>query len=126
GTPGLGELPVNGIIGGVTNFQYSDTELLILVTPRVAEFASAHQEHVIYAGRGQLSGTGSLGPTIQERRGGFQPNPEPTSIPSEQQPPTQQLPPPQQQAPAEQSPALPPPANPPPQPAPQPESAPPQ
>jgi hypothetical protein len=99
GTPGLGELPLNGIIGGVTNFQYSDTELLILVTPRVAEFSSAHKDHVIYAGRGQLSGTGSLGPTIQERRGGFQPPPDqqqPAATPpvtEQQQPPPQQTPP---------------------------------
>jgi hypothetical protein len=125
GTPGLGELPLNGIIGGVTNFQYSDTELLILVTPRMAEFATAHKDHVIYAGRGQLSGTGSLGPTIQERRGGFQPNPEPGQPAAT--PPEQQQPAPQQQPPPEQQP--PPPANtPPPQPnpAPQPESGQPQ
>lgn len=71
GSPGLGDLPLNGIIGGTTNTQYSDTELLILVTPRLVEMAP-RKDHVIYAGRGQLGGPTSLGPSIQERRGGFQ------------------------------------------------------
>ena len=71
GSPGLGDLPLNGIIGGTTNTQYSDTELLILVTPRLVEMAP-RKDHMIYAGRGQLGGPTSLGPSIQERRGGFQ------------------------------------------------------
>ena len=68
---GSGDLPLNGIIGGTTNTQYSDTELLILVTPRLVEMAP-RKDHAIYAGRGQLGGPTSLGPSIQERRGGFQ------------------------------------------------------
>jgi Flp pilus assembly secretin CpaC/tetratricopeptide (TPR) repeat protein len=104
GSPGLGDLPLNGGIGGTTTTQYSDTELLILVTPRLVALAS-RKDHVVYAGRGQLGGATSLGPTIQERRGGFQlPNAEP------QQPITPQ---PQPQPPAEQPPAEQPPPNPP-------------
>jgi tetratricopeptide (TPR) repeat protein len=115
GTPGLGELPLNGIIGGVTNFQYSDMELLILVTPRIAEFAAPRKDHVIYAGRGELSGPGAQGPTGPERRG-FQPNPEPAQPAATA--PEQQLPPPQPPAPQAQPPAeQQPPANPPAQPA---------
>jgi type II secretory pathway component GspD/PulD (secretin) len=98
GSPGLGGLPLNGIIGGTTTTQYLDTELLILVTPRLVALAS-RKDHVVYAGRGQLGGATSLGPTIQERRGGFQlPNAEP------QQPITPQPQPPAEQPPAEQPP----------------------
>ncbi|MFZ1975210.1 MAG: FG-GAP-like repeat-containing protein [Candidatus Acidiferrales bacterium] len=110
GSPGLGDLPLNSIIGGTTNSQYSNTELLILVTPRLVEMAP-RKDHMIYAGRGQLGGPTSLGPSIQERRGGFQ------LPPSERQQPQRQ-PQPEPQAP--QPPAEPqqyePPANTPPPP----------
>lgn len=111
GSPGLGDLPLNGIIGGTTNTQYSDTELLILVTPRLVEMAP-RKDHAIYAGRGQLGGPSSLGPTIQERRGGFQ------LPPSERQQPIEPQPQPQPQfprPPVEQQ-QYEPPANTPPQP----------
>ena len=101
GSPGLGDLPLNGIIGGTTNSQYSDTELLFLVTPRLVEMAP-RKDHTIYAGRGQLGGPTSLGPSIQERRGGFQ-------LPqSERQEPVEQQPQPQQQPQAEPQPQPPP------------------
>jgi type II secretory pathway component GspD/PulD (secretin) len=103
GSPGLGDLPLNGVIGGTTNSQYSDTELLILVTPRLVEMAP-RKDRLIYAGRGQLGGPSSLGPSIQERRGGFQlpqserqepivqPQPEPQPEPQFSRPPVEQQP----------------------------------
>jgi hypothetical protein len=104
GSPGLGDLPLNGIIGGTTTTQYSNTELLILVTPRLVALAP-RKDHVIYAGRGQLGGATSLGPTIQERRGGFQlPNTEPQQ-PITPQPQPQPPPPPTEQPPAQEPPA---------------------
>ena len=69
GTPGIANLPLNGIVGGTTATQFTNTEILILVTPRIVDSATRNKEHLIYAGRGQLGGPGSLGPTIQERRG---------------------------------------------------------
>jgi Flp pilus assembly secretin CpaC len=75
GTPGIGDLPLNGIVGGTTSTQFSNTEVLVLVTPRIVDSATRNKEHLIYAGRGQLGGPGSLGPTIQERRGGGFVNP---------------------------------------------------
>ena len=113
GSPGLGDLPLNGIIGGTTNTQYSDTELLILVTPRLVEMAP-RKDHAIYAGRGQLGGATSLGPTIQERRGGFQLPPSERQQPIEPQP--QPQPQPQFPRPPVEQQQYEPPANTPPQP----------
>jgi hypothetical protein len=66
---------------------------LILVTPRIVDSATRNKEHLIYAGRGQLGGPGSQGPTIQERRGGGfvnpvapQQQPEPAAAPPQPQP----------------------------------------
>jgi hypothetical protein len=105
GEPGLNYLP---IAGGSTDTQNQFTQLLLMITPRLVEF-SPHKEHLIYAGRGQLQGSGALGPTIQERRAQFAPPPEP---PAQQTPPQQAppqinepaAPPPQQQAPQENNP----------------------
>ena len=112
GTPGVANLPLNGIVGGTTTAQNSNTEILILVTPRIVDSVTRNKEHMIYAGRGQLGGPGSQGPTIQERRGGGfvnpvapqqqpepaaappQPQPEPTPAPQPQPEPQQQTPPP--------------------------------
>src|SRR5580658_1135275 len=59
GTPGIANLPLNGIVGGTTSTQYTNTEVLILVTPRIVDSATRNKEHLIYAGRGQLGGPGS-------------------------------------------------------------------
>jgi outer membrane biosynthesis protein TonB len=114
GTPGIADLPLNGVVGGTTVRQFSNTEILILVTPRIVDSATRNKEHLIYAGRGQLGGAGGLGPTIQERRGGFvqpvaqpqepvaappQPQPTPPPLP---QPEPQQQPAPPAQTPSEQ------------------------
>jgi Bacterial type II and III secretion system protein/FG-GAP-like repeat len=122
GTPGIANLPANGLVGGTTSTQFTNTEILILVTPRIVDSAARNKEHLIYAGRGQLGGSGSLGPTIQERRGGGfvnpvapqqrpepvaeppqpQPQPEPTPAPQPQPEPQQQAAPPPAQTPSEQ------------------------
>ena len=98
GTPGIANLPANGLVGGTTSTQFTNTEVLILVTPRIVDSATRNKEHLIYAGRGQLGGPGSQGPTIQERRGGFvnqvEPHPEPVAAPPQPEP----TPPPQPQA----------------------------
>src|SRR5580704_8216018 len=93
GTPGIANLPLNGIVGGTTSTQFTNTEVLILVTPRIVDSATRNKEHLIYAGRGQLGGPGSQGPTIQERRGGGfvnpvapQQQPEPAAAPPQPQP----------------------------------------
>jgi Flp pilus assembly secretin CpaC len=71
GIPGLGDLPLNGGIGGETATQYSNTEVVIMVKPRIVDSTARHKEHLIYAGRGQLGGPGQAGLTIPERRGVF-------------------------------------------------------
>jgi Bacterial type II and III secretion system protein/FG-GAP-like repeat len=109
GEPGLNEIPV---VGASTTTQTQYTQLLIMITPRLVEF-SPHREHVIYAGRGQIQGFGSAGPTIQERRG-FSPQPQAQPQPQPEQTPPQPAPAPE---PAQQAP--------PPQPQPQPDNNPP-
>src|SRR5580658_1595689 len=59
GTPGIANLPLSGIVGGTTSSQFTNTEILILVTPRIVDSATRNKEHLIYAGRGQLGGPGS-------------------------------------------------------------------
>ena len=91
GTPGIADLPLSALVGGTTSNQFSNTEVLILVTPRIVDSATRNKEHLIYAGRGQLGGSGAFGPTIQERRGGGFVNPvapptEPTAAPPETTP----------------------------------------
>jgi type II secretory pathway component HofQ len=109
GTPGIANLPLSAIVGGTTSEQFSNTEVLILVTPRILDSATRNKEHLIYAGRGQLGGPGALGPTIQERRGGGLVNPagqptEPAALP----PQTETAPPAQATPPADAPTALPP------------------
>jgi type II secretory pathway component HofQ len=126
GTPGIANLPLAGIVGGTTATQFSNTEVLIQITPRIVDSATRKKEHLIYAGRGQLGGPGSLGPTIQERRGGAFVNPaaqpqEPIAAPPPQPEPT---PPPQQEPPPQTAPqTAPPPAQ---SPGEQPQNVPPQ
>jgi Bacterial type II and III secretion system protein/FG-GAP-like repeat len=94
GTPGIATLPGIGFLGGTQNAQDEDTELMILVTPRLVELAP-RVDHVVYAGRGALEGPGAFGPTRQEREGvPLQPLPQtpPQPAPPEQQPQQQQGP----------------------------------
>lgn len=117
GEPGVNQIPV---LGGSTTTQTAYTQLVVMITPRLVEF-SPHKEHVIYAGRGQLQGVGSGGPTIQERRGQFAP-PQPPPQPEQAPPPQPAAATPEQPAgaaPAQQAP----PQQPAPQPQPQPDNA---
>jgi type II secretory pathway component GspD/PulD (secretin) len=83
GTPYLGEVAHGGLdLAAQTTEQNQNTELLILVTPRIVAL-NHKKDHVIYAGRGSLEGAGSFGFTQQERRGGLQ-------LPVPEQPPQQQ------------------------------------
>ena len=114
GSPGLGEIPGAGLFAAAEDVQKQDTEVLILVTPRMVALAP-RKNHLIYAGRGAPEGAGSQGPTRQERqeRGigvpsqvpaqtqpqvpPTQPQPAPDSGAQPQQPQPQPQPPPQQQ-----------------------------
>jgi len=106
GTPGLGEVPGAGLLAASQNVQKQDTEVMILVTPRMVALAP-RKDHLIYAGRGALEGAGVQGPTHQERQERLE---RPTAAPSQVPPPTQQPPPaepdsgsqPQQQPPPPQ------------------------
>src|SRR3984957_3144501 len=112
GTPGIAILPLSALVGGTTSNQFSNTEVLVLVTPRIVDSATRNKEHLIYAGRGQLGGPGALGPTIQERRNSGFVNPaaqapEPAAAPPQPEPTPQPAPPPVQ-TPPEQPQSVPP------------------
>jgi Bacterial type II and III secretion system protein/FG-GAP-like repeat len=57
GTPGIVGLPGIGWLGQNQNLQTQDSELLILVTPRMVRFAP-RADHSFYAGQGELEGPG--------------------------------------------------------------------
>jgi hypothetical protein len=87
GNPGIANIPGLGLFDQNQNAQQQDTELLILVTPRMVRLAPK-QNHAIYAGQGSLEG-----PSGATGAGAVRP-------PQEQPPP--QLPPQPPQPPAEQ------------------------
>lgn len=94
GTPGLSEVPGLGVAFQNQNPQTSNTDLLILVTPRMVRLAP-RQDHVVYAGQGSLEGPGggAVGPVVAPPPGVAPPPPTPA--------------PPQQPAPAPASPETP-------------------
>lgn len=58
GIPGLGQVPVLGnALTGNTNVQQGDTQLLILITPRIVRLAN-RKDIMIYAGHGSGEGVG--------------------------------------------------------------------
>ena len=57
GNPGLSEIPVVGLLDKNENAQRQETELLILVTPRMVRLAR-RTDHTIYAGQGSAQGEG--------------------------------------------------------------------
>ena len=59
GNPGIAEIPGIGLIDKNQNQQRQDTELVILVTPRMVRLAP-RQTHAIYAGKGALEGSGGV------------------------------------------------------------------
>ena len=116
GTPAFGGATGAGLLGAAEDVQQQDTEVLILVTPRMVALAP-RKDHLIYAGRGAPEGPGSAGPTHQERQerapGVPQPQPQTQPAPAPAPEPGSQT---QQPAPPEQGAQ---PQPPPPQPAPQ-------
>jgi hypothetical protein len=102
GTPGIVGLPGIGWLGQNQNLQTQDSELLILVTPRMVRLAP-RKDHSIYGGQGPLEGPGGPGgpagfaPMREEPRLGQPlpqgaPAPPPQVLPAPQgQPPTQPL-----------------------------------
>ncbi len=95
GTPGIADIPGAGLIASTITPQNMDSELLILVTPRLVRL-SERKDHLIYAGKGAPEGTaaGAVGGTqvvpAQGNLGGVPP-------PAPQQPPVGGPPPDQQQ-----------------------------
>jgi hypothetical protein len=116
GTPGLGEIPAAGLIAGNQNAQVQDTELLILVTPRMVRLAP-RSDHVIYAGQGSIEGATGAGagapggisrePLPPSRQQRAEPTPQPPPV----EPTPQPTPAPEQQTPVQPTPG--PPAEPP-------------
>jgi type II secretory pathway component GspD/PulD (secretin) len=110
GTPGAAELPGVGYLAGNHQAQNQNSELLILVTPRLVRLAP-HKDRVIYAGQGSEAGEAgaggeALGPPvgIPPREEGI-PTPQPT--PPEETP-IEPTPEPPQGTPEQQMPAQPP------------------
>ncbi|HXY23768.1 MAG TPA: FG-GAP-like repeat-containing protein [Candidatus Acidoferrum sp.] len=112
GLPGLATIPGLGYGFGTRNNSLQDTELLILVTPRRLRLAD-HLTRTIFAGRGDTSGRGAIGPRGGSENPGLpslppqpqQPQPQPQPQPQQPQPP--QIPPltqPQQPQPQQQQP----------------------
>jgi hypothetical protein len=80
GTPGLAEVPGLGLLAGNQNAQQSDTQLLILITPRVIQFAP-RKNTTIYAGHGAGEGLGGYVGPYQRRFNVPQPFPPPQPPP---------------------------------------------
>ena len=96
GLPYLGEIPHVGLFAADEDVQQQDTEVLILVTPRMVAL-SPRKDHDIYAGRGAPEGPGAQGPTREQRQlPPIQVPPQP--VPPQQQP-QPQPPPPQEPEP---------------------------
>jgi hypothetical protein len=114
GIPGLALLPGIGYAFGGRDNSSSDSELVILITPRRVR-QPLRESKSIYAGRGDTGGRGSVGANAPlAPQPTPEPAPQPVAEPPAQQPPPQPLPQPQP-APAEQ------PNNPQPQPQPPPD-----
>jgi hypothetical protein len=58
GNPGIAEIPALGLLDQNQNAQQQETELLILVTPRMVRLAP-RTDHTIYAGQGSAEGEGA-------------------------------------------------------------------
>ncbi len=73
GTPGLADLPVVGWLGKNETTQNQDTELLIMITPRMIEL-TPRKDHTIYAGQGSSEAPeGGVSP-VPEPQNGSSPN----------------------------------------------------
>ncbi len=58
GNPGIADVPGIGLLDQNQNAQQQETELLILVTPRMVRLAP-RKDHTIYAGQGSAEGEGA-------------------------------------------------------------------
>ena len=58
GNPGIADIPGIGLLDQNQNAQQQETELLILVTPRMVRLAP-RKDHTIYAGQGSVEGEGA-------------------------------------------------------------------
>jgi Bacterial type II and III secretion system protein/FG-GAP-like repeat len=108
GNPGIADIPGLGLLDQDANKQDEDSQLLILVTPRLVRLAP-REDHSIYAGQGALEGPGGAEstPVIVAPP---QPPPGPTPPPPETAPAPPPAPGPQTQpAPAPQPTPAPPP-----------------
>jgi type II secretory pathway component GspD/PulD (secretin) len=93
GTPGIANIPGIGGLLGDQNVQDQDTELLVLITPRMMLLAP-RKDREIYAGQGAPEGFGAMGPGRELREGlpvRVEPPPQ-TEEPAQEPPPLQQQP----------------------------------
>jgi Flp pilus assembly secretin CpaC len=114
GTPGLAELPGLGVLAGQNSVMEQDSQLLILITPRMVSLAP-RKDHVIYAGHGVPPASGNVSTRFERLQGQPQGPAAPPQQAPPQQPPSQQAPP-QQGAPQQTVPPQGPPQKPPDQP----------
>lgn len=95
GTPGLADIPVLGGLEGDQSAQNADSELLILLTPRMV-YLAPRKDREIYAGRGVPEIFSAFGPGRPLREGegpAFEPSPGlPVPPPNEQQEPVEPQP----------------------------------
>ena len=100
GNPGIADVPGLGLLDQAENNQSQDSELVIMVTPRLVRL-SERKDHVVYAGQGSLEGPGAGGaeaspvftpPPTQQPAPAPPPPVEPTPQPAA---PVQPPPPPQ-------------------------------
>jgi type II secretory pathway component GspD/PulD (secretin) len=97
GLPGLARIPFAGYLFGNRNVSFTDNELLILITPRQLRIRDRDSQS-IYAGRGDVSGRGSVGagaappppPAEQPPSGAPEAQPSPAFNPPAQTGPPQQ------------------------------------
>lgn len=89
GAPGIAGLPGLGWLGQNQIVQKQDSELLILVTPRLVRLAP-RLDHAIYAGHGSLEGSVAASPGLFPTP---QPQPAPAQVPPAPQPGLQAVPP---------------------------------
>ncbi|HXA78287.1 MAG TPA: FG-GAP-like repeat-containing protein [Candidatus Acidoferrales bacterium] len=102
GTPGVADIPVVGLLDQDQSNQRQDSQLLILVTPRLVRL-SPRTDHIVYAGQGSLEGPGGASeatpvfapPPVQQPPPGPAPAPPPPAEPAAQPPAPVQPPPPQ-------------------------------
>jgi Bacterial type II and III secretion system protein/FG-GAP-like repeat len=100
GNPGISEIPGLGLLDQNANNQTEDTQLLILVTPRLIRRAP-RKDHVFYAGPGSLEGpSGAETPPVVVPPPQPQPAPAPTAPPEARPAPQPGAPAPPEPAPA--------------------------